>query len=194
MLDKSVDAKQLILWVESSESPPKIYHLDINHARAALIEDTMPWLASTALAPSKVVTAKSKDGLPIEAYLTLPAGSGKRPLIIVMPHGGPIGVSDTLRFDRDTQFLASLGYAVLRVNYRGSEGFGKAFRKAGKGRLGTAIEDDVDAALNAALASFTSQFNAHVRARFQLWRLLGLDIRSAMAQAFPLCRVGLRNH
>ncbi|MEP6882625.1 MAG: prolyl oligopeptidase family serine peptidase [Dokdonella sp.] len=153
VIEKSADAKQLVLWVESSDSTPKIYHLDINRARAELIEDTMPWLAKSPLSPSEVVTAKSKDGLPIEAYLTLPPAGGKRPLI-VMPHGGPIGVSDTLRFDRDTQFLASLGYAVLRVNYRGSDGFGKSFRKAGKGKFGTAIEDDIDAALSVALANY----------------------------------------
>jgi dipeptidyl aminopeptidase/acylaminoacyl peptidase len=152
VIDKSSDARQLILWVEGGDTTPKIYHLDTAQGRAELIEDTMPWLSSMQLAPSQRVTATSRDGLSIEAFLTLPKGKGKRPLVI-MPHGGPVGVSDTLRFDRDTQFLASLGYAVLRVNYRGSDGFGKLFRQAGYGKFGTAIEDDIDAALNAVLAN-----------------------------------------
>ncbi len=152
VIDKSADGTQLILWVEASDSTPKLYHLDQRSGKARLIEDSMPWLKANTLAPSQVLTARSNDGLAIESYLTLPPGSGKRPLV-VMPHGGPVGVSDSLRFDRDTQFLASLGYAVLRVNFRGSDGYGKAFRDAGHGSFGTAIEDDIDAALKMALAN-----------------------------------------
>lgn len=152
VIDKSADGTQLILWVEASDSTPKLYHLDRRTGKARLIEDSMPWLKTIALAPSQVLAARSSDGLAIQSYLTLPSGSGKRPLV-VMPHGGPVGVSDSLRFDRDTQFLASLGYAVLRVNFRGSDGYGKAFRDAGHGSFGTAIEDDIDAALKVALAS-----------------------------------------
>ena len=153
VIDRSLDDKQLILSVESSDSPAKFYHLDTLKGRASMIEDSAPWIASDKLAPSEVLSVTSKDGLAIEAYLTLPGGKGKRPLV-VMPHGGPVGVSDRLRFDRDTQFLASLGYAVLRVNYRGSGGFGKAFRRAGYGNFGTAIEDDIDAVLTKALAEY----------------------------------------
>lgn len=73
---------------------------------------------------------------------------------MVFPHGGPIGVSDTLHFNRDVQFLASQGYAVLQVNFRGSDGYGKSFREAGHRNYGRLIEDDIDAALRSALASF----------------------------------------
>ena len=79
--------------------------------------------------PTHVIHAKGSDGLPIEAYLTLPKGDRPRPLV-VLAHGGPIGVRDTLRFDPEVQFIASLGYAVLQVNFRGSEGFGKSFLEA----------------------------------------------------------------
>ena len=87
----------------------------------------------------------------MEAFLTLPPGAGKRPLV-VFPHGGPIGVADRLHFDREVQFVASLGYAVLQVNFRGSDGYGRAFREAAYGAFGTRIEDDIDAAIRAALA------------------------------------------
>src|SRR5690606_16534423 len=110
----------------------------------------LPWLADFEFAPTEVIVARGSDGLSIEAFLTLPEGDGRRPLI-VMPHGGPVGVSDHLHFDRDVQFLASLGYAVLRVNFRGSAGYGKAFREAGYHSQGTLIEDDIDAALAQAL-------------------------------------------
>jgi dipeptidyl aminopeptidase/acylaminoacyl peptidase len=150
VLEQSLDASQLILKVDGADVTPKIYHLDVDSQVASLVEESLPWLAGHSFAPSVVVRTKGQDGLPIEAYLTLPPGEGPRPLI-VMPHGGPVGVSDHLHFDRDVQFLASLGYAVLRINYRGSAGYGKAFREAGYRSQGTLIEDDIDAALAQAL-------------------------------------------
>jgi dipeptidyl aminopeptidase/acylaminoacyl peptidase len=153
VLDQSIDARQLILWVDGSDQPPKLYHLDVAQRRASLIDEVMPWLGERRFAPSQVVRTRGRDGLPIESYLTLPPGSDRHPLI-VLAHGGPVGVSDNLHFDRDVQFLASLGYAVLRVNFRGSGGFGKAFREAGYRNFGTLIEDDIDAALKQVLADY----------------------------------------
>jgi dienelactone hydrolase len=151
VIDKNANSSKLILYVDGSDSAPKYYQFDTNTGRAALIMDATPWLNDVHFAPTRIVNVTSKDGLQIEAYLTIPEGTQKRPLI-VMPHGGPVGISDHLRFDRDTQFLASLGYAVLRVNYRGSDGFGKSFREAGYQQFGSAIEDDIDAALARVLA------------------------------------------
>ena len=153
VIEQSLDANQLILTVDGADAPAKIYHLDVPTQTATLIEDSLPWLAHFKFAPTEVIVARGSDGLPIEAFLTLPAGEGLRPLI-VMPHGGPVGVSDQLHFDRDVQFLASLGYAVLRVNFRGSAGYGRAFREAGYHTQGTLIEDDIDAALAQALERY----------------------------------------
>lgn len=153
VIDKSTDGSQLIVYVDGSDSAPKYYHFDANAGRAELIEDATPWLKDAQFAPTRIVNVTSKDGLQIEAFLTIPERVQKRPLV-VMPHGGPVGISDRLQFDRDTQFLASLGYAVLRVNYRGSDGFGKTFREAGFQQFGAAIEDDIDAALTRVLAEY----------------------------------------
>jgi dipeptidyl aminopeptidase/acylaminoacyl peptidase len=67
--------------------------------------------------------------------------------LIVMPHGGP-HARDTWDFDRDVQFLASRGYAVLQSNFRGSTGYGKAFVEKGYGQWGRAMQDDVDDGLD----------------------------------------------
>ena len=142
----------VLLRVESAARPPSYFYLDLAKNQASPIDEGYPWLHDRPFAPTHVIHAKGSDGLPIEAYLTLPKGDRPRPLV-VLAHGGPIGVRDTLRFDPEVQFIASLGYAVLQVNFRGSEGFGKSFLEAGKGHYGTLIEDDVDAALTAALAS-----------------------------------------
>jgi dipeptidyl aminopeptidase/acylaminoacyl peptidase len=153
IVSRNRDSSQLVLQVESSEQAPRLYHLDVARRQASLLDSQRPWLDGKPLARSEVIKATSSDGLPIEAYLTLPAGAGRLPLV-VLPHGGPIGVSDRLLFDPESQFFASLGYAVLRVNFRGSEGFGKAFREAGYNAQGTRIEDDIDAALTQALARY----------------------------------------
>jgi len=127
--------------------------MDTVAKRASLIDEVMPWLADKRYAPAKVLSVKGSDGLPIEAFLTLPDAAGKRPLV-VLPHGGPIGVGDRLHFNRQVQYLASLGYAVLQVNFRGSDGYGKAFREAGHRNYGKLIEDDIDAAVQVALTSY----------------------------------------
>ncbi|RDY68313.1 S9 family peptidase [Lysobacter soli] len=153
VVDRSSDNRQLVLWVDGTDRSPQLYHLDVAAKRASLLEEVAPWLADRTFAPVHVLNVKAADGLAVDAFLTLPPGGGKRPLV-VFPHGGPIGISDTLHFNRDVQFLASQGYAVLQVNFRGSDGYGKQFREAGHRNYGRAIEDDIDAALRAALASY----------------------------------------
>ncbi len=152
ILDRDAASRQFLLLVGSSDQPSEIYHLDADAKRAALLLQTRPWLNGRSFAPSRIVRATSKDGFPIEAYLTLPKAQEPVPLV-VLAHGGPIGVRDSRYFDPEVQFLAALGYAVLQVNFRGSEGYGSKFRAAGKRSYGTLIEDDIDAALAAALAA-----------------------------------------
>lgn len=152
VIQRSRDARQMLLWVDGSDLPPQLYLLDTATGQASLFDETAPELAGRKFARAKVLKVRGVDGLPVEAFLTMPAGAGNRPLV-VMPHGGPIGVSDDLHFNRNVQFLASLGYAVLQVNFRGSEGYGKAFREAGHRNYGKLIEEDIDVAIKAALAS-----------------------------------------
>src|SRR5213075_1501961 len=86
---------------------------------------------------------KARDGLTIHGYLTLPPESpGKNLPMIVMPHGGP-NVRDTWDFDSSVQFLANRGYAVLRMNFRGSTGYGLKFLRAGFKEWGGKMQDDI---------------------------------------------------
>lgn len=111
-----------------------------------------PQLASYRFVEPRVFTVRSRDGFDIQSILFMPRHDGRAPLV-VMPHGGPLGVSDTLSFDTDAQYLASRGYAVLKVNYRGSDGFGRDFFEAGYRQRGRQIEDDIELALDHALAN-----------------------------------------
>jgi dipeptidyl aminopeptidase/acylaminoacyl peptidase len=152
IVDRSVDATQFVVMVGAGDRQSQIFHYDARAKRASLIESTRPWLDDQRFAPSTVVQARSKDGFEIEAYLTLPERKGQEKLpLILFPHGGPVGVRDTRHFDPEVQFLAAHGYAVLQVNFRGSDGFGRAFREAANRGEGTLIEDDIDTALAAAL-------------------------------------------
>ena len=155
IIDRDNTSSFVLLYIDSSTSPGSVYLFNTTKKTVEEISREAPWLNDYKFGSSQVIKMKTKDGLNIEAYLTMPEHkqSTRFPLV-VMPHGGPIGVRDTRHFDRDVQFLISQGYAVLQVNFRGSEGFGKEFRLAGKGSFGTAIEEDVDLTLNAALSQY----------------------------------------
>jgi len=151
LLDRDRSGDQLILAIEGSDLPEAIYHYDRREARARLLQSSRPWLDDHRFAPAHVVHSRSIDGLQVESYLTLPESFDAHRPLVVMPHGGPIGIRNLRRFDPEVQFLASLGYAVLQVNFRGSAGFGREFREAGHGELGRMIESDIDAAIATAL-------------------------------------------
>lgn len=102
--------------------------------------------------------ATSRDGKELVCYYTLPKEYDRGgyvetaiPLVIV-PHGGPFKVRNKYEFDPYHQWLASLGYAVLSVNFRLSSGFGKAFVNAGNGQWGGKAHLDVIDAVEAAIA------------------------------------------
>jgi len=154
-IDRDQANKSVLIYVSSSSTPGAVYLFDTQKKQVEKIDDEAPWLDKFQFSDSQVLKTTAKDGLVIESYLTMPLKKQTNPFpLVVMPHGGPIGIRDARSFDRDVQFLVSQGYAVLQVNFRGSSGFGKAFREAGKGSFGTAIEDDIDASLNNALASY----------------------------------------
>src|SRR5262249_3814310 len=115
-----------------------------------------PKLEKLTLAPMHGVIIKSRDGLDLVSYLTLPAGeSGPRPArplpMVLDVHGGP-WARDGWYYDRDVQWQANRGYAVLQVNYRGSTGFGKAFINAGDREWAGKMHDDLIDAVNWAIA------------------------------------------
>ena len=109
-----------------------------------------PELESAFLAPMHSANVRSRDGLDLLVYFTLPVGSTdedpdrpSEPLPMVLRvHGGPWG-RDSWGYDAEHQLLANRGYAVLSVNYRSSTGFGKAFINAGTLEWGGAMHDDL---------------------------------------------------
>ncbi len=140
----SADGKKAVALVYDDASPGEFYLYDATQQRLVEIVARAPWLKGVQLASTRAIEFEARDKTRIEGFITLPPGREPKSLpLIVMPHGGPIGVRDDANFDPDAQFLASRGYAVLKINYRGSGGYGKAFQKAGYGEWGKKMQDDI---------------------------------------------------
>ena len=152
LTDFSQDQNMQIIVVSSPQNPGAVYVCDLDKPECNLIEHTRPWLNDVVLAETAAIEVVSTDGLTIDAFLTLPPNPSQKIPLLVMPHGGPIGVSDDRYYSSDVQWLAMNGYAVLQVNYRGSSGYGKSFRQSGLREWGRGIEEDIEAAISVALS------------------------------------------
>jgi dipeptidyl aminopeptidase/acylaminoacyl peptidase len=115
------------------------------------LADLSPWLNEKELCDMKPITYKSRDGLTIQGYLTLPKGytmeNAKLLPLVVNPHGGP-WYRDSWGFNPEIQFLANRGYAVLQMNFRGSTGYGKKFWQASFKQWGLTMQDDITDGVN----------------------------------------------
>ena len=121
----------------------RYYTWDRASKKGEFVFAQQPRLEKFNLGDMKAVEIKARDGLALSSYLTLPPGVPPRKLpLVVFVHPGPWS-RDTWGFDPVGQFLANRGYAVLQVNFRGSDGFGKKFLAAGNHQWGFAMQDDL---------------------------------------------------
>ena len=119
------------------------YLFDKATGKLELLTDVSPWLSEGELADMKPISYRSRDGLTINGYLTLPKGVLAKNLpVVINPHGGP-WARDSWRFNPEVQFLANRGYAVLQMNFRGSTGYGRKFWEASFKQWGKTMQDDV---------------------------------------------------
>ncbi|GAB3274320.1 alpha/beta hydrolase family protein [Parahaliea aestuarii] len=155
ILTLSVDklSHQRVVGVFADDDPGTIYLFDPATRRAELIEYINPALVDTKLARTEVISVVAEDGIALEGFLTKPQ-SGNNGVLLVMPHGGPIGMRDYNDFNPEVQYFASRGYSVLRVNFRGSAGYGRTFADAGKTQFGELIERDIGTVVDAVRERF----------------------------------------
>lgn len=141
-----------IIKVEFAEQPIKYYLYDRNQRLIKFLFHSKPELAGHQWLKVQPLIIKSRDGLNLISYLTLPPNKAAKNLpLILFVHGGPWLRDSWNRFNRYRQWFASLGYAVLQVNYRGSTGFGKKFLDSGNGEWGRKMQDDLTDAVNWAI-------------------------------------------
>jgi dienelactone hydrolase len=141
-LNFSRDGKHAIVKVISDRNPGDYYVVDLDDRHAHYLLSARQWIEPAKMRPMQPIELKARDGLTLHGFLTLPEGHKPFPLI-VLPHGGPYGISDAWAFDPETQLFANRGYAVLQVNYRGSGGYGSQFEQRGYKQWGLRMQDDL---------------------------------------------------
>ncbi|WP_457095677.1 prolyl oligopeptidase family serine peptidase [Lysobacter sp. P5_B9] len=150
---QTADGRLALVSVSSDRNPGDFYLFDTVAKKAAHVVARREWLDPEQQAPMQPIKLVARDGLPLHGYLTTPKGStGKGLPLVVMPHGGPFGVQDVWEFNDEAQMLSAAGYAVLQLNYRGSSGYGRAFKVAGAQEWGGAMQDDLTDATRWAIA------------------------------------------
>jgi dipeptidyl aminopeptidase/acylaminoacyl peptidase len=134
---------KLIVAVDSDKEGLAYAYVDVAGKKAEWMGGGYQALTLDDIAPVETIQFKAADGLSISGYLTLPRGRAAKQLpMVVLPHGGP-GERDVPGFNWLAQGIASRGYAVLMVNYRGSYGYGRGFTEAGYGQWGGKMQTDI---------------------------------------------------
>lgn len=144
------DDRRWIVVNDPVTAPAQTWLFDRDSRALTPLFTSRPELEGAPLAGMTPLEIKTRDGLTMVSYLTLPKGSDARgfqppaaPLpLVLLVHGGP-WARDDYGSNSYHQWLANRGYAVLSVNYRGSTGFGKAFTSAGDGEWGAKMHDDL---------------------------------------------------
>ena len=143
----SDDRRKIVVRVDDPKGGPFFARVELDTGSAGILGPVYGDLKPEDIAEVRPVKYKAADGLEISGYLTLPPKASwgraaeKLPLI-VMPHGGP-AVRDEPGFDWWAQGMASRGYAVFQPNFRGSDGYGRAFLEAGYGEWGKKMQSDL---------------------------------------------------
>jgi dipeptidyl aminopeptidase/acylaminoacyl peptidase len=153
---RSLDEQHWLVGYTHDDGPTHYYRYDRdpdipgNPGKASFLFSAQDSLETAKLAAVTPVVIKARDGLDLVSYLTLPTASDPRaegrpvaPLPMVLwVHDGP-AERVSLEYSAHEQLLASRGYAVLRVNFRGSTGFGTKFAEAGNLEWGGKMNDDL---------------------------------------------------
>ena len=143
---KTDDESQYLIYVTSDKLYGRYYAYDVEKDDIKLLFDLMPQLKEEDMAEMKPISFKSRDGIQLHGYITLPAEAtdGSPVPVVVNPHGGPQGIRDSWGFNPEAQLFASRGYATLHVNFRISGGYGKEFLRSGFKQIGRKAMDDVE--------------------------------------------------
>lgn len=155
LMDEALSGAVLVSCV-SDRAPTKFFVFQKNENRVVPLDSARPGLERLNFEKTIANTVLATDGTPLTTYLTYPSLSAcKSPRcpMAVLIHGGP-AVRDEWAFHPWVHMLSNRGYFVLRVNYRGSRGFGKQFEALGKKQRGGAIESDVRDATFWTLSNF----------------------------------------
>ena len=145
------EEQKYLIYVGSDRTRGRYYFYDRAVGSPVLLTELAPWLQEEDMVAMHPVTYTSRDGLTIEAYLSLPhpytPETAKALPVVVHPHGGP-WARDSWGYSAEVQFLCNRGYAVFQMNFRGSTGYGRKFLEASYKQWGQAMQDDITDGVN----------------------------------------------
>jgi dipeptidyl aminopeptidase/acylaminoacyl peptidase len=143
IISQSGDGTRFVVKATYADHPDQFFLYDRPAKKLDLIARSYEKLDGRVFARKEKFDYVAPDGLSIPGYLTVPKGASKKNMpLIVLPHGGP-AARDDMSFDWWPFFYAARGYLVYQPNFRGSEGYGEAFERAGDGEWGRKMQDDI---------------------------------------------------
>mgnify|MGYP000851872409 CR=1 FL=1 len=151
----SASLDRVVVYTDGGDDSGSYWLVDLKALKADPLGAEYPRVTPSKVGLSRRFPYVAGDGTKLDGVLLLPPGRTPANLpVVVLPHGGPAAHSG-LGFDWEAQAYASRGYAVFQPNFRGSTGYGKAFRDAGFGEWGRKMQTDISDGLAAlAVAGF----------------------------------------
>jgi dipeptidyl aminopeptidase/acylaminoacyl peptidase len=148
------DGRLSVVLVEADADPGTFYLFDSSTGKLTSMLQRAPWIDPGAMATKQPFEFAARDGMKLQGYVSYPPGHehDKHLPAVIVVHGGPFFVRDRWEYEPDVQALATHGYAVVQINFRGSGGYGYAFEKAGWREWGGRMQDDVTDATRWAVA------------------------------------------
>lgn len=148
------DGRLSVVLVEADADPGTFYLFDSRTGTLTPLLQRASWIDPQLMATKQPFEFTARDGMKLQGYVSYPPGreQDKHLPTVVVVHGGPFFVRDRWDYDPDVQALATHGYAVVQVNFRGSGGYGYDFGKAGWREWGGRMQDDVTDATRWAIA------------------------------------------
>ncbi|MFD0792642.1 prolyl oligopeptidase family serine peptidase [Mucilaginibacter litoreus] len=143
IVDRDSAENKFIIISYTDKNPGSYYLYERAGDKLNKLGDINSGIKQEELCDMQPISFRASDGMVLNGYLTIPKGKEMKNLpVVVMPHDNIWG-RNSWDYDAEVQFLANRGYAVFQVNYRGSAGYGKAFRKAGFKQVGGKIQQDI---------------------------------------------------
>lgn len=144
--DSDKEETRYLVYAGNDRTRGAYWLYDATRDEVKHVADLAPWLHEDEMNEMHAVTYTSRDGLTIEAYLTLPSGytldTARQLPVVINPHGGPWS-RDCWGYSSEVQFLSNRGYAVFQMNFRGSTGYGRHFLEASYKQWGLKMQDDI---------------------------------------------------
>lgn len=144
--DSDKAEEHYLIYVGSDRTRGAYWLYNALNDQATLMAELAPWIKAEDMNEMHAVNYTTRDGLNIEAYLTLPNGlqleAAHNLPVVINPHGGP-WARDCWGYSSEVQFLANRGYAVFQMNFRGSTGYGRKFLEASYKQWGLKMQDDI---------------------------------------------------